>query len=392
MAILVRAGYQTRAFEECFINRAIPYKVIGGLRFYERQEIRDAIAYLRVTAQPDDDLAFERIVNVPKRGIGDSTIEQIRVKARSENISMVQATRKMIDADELKARVKTSLSKLLYDFDAWHSLLKTSDHREVTERIINESGYMQMWKSEKTIEAEGRVENLREFLNALEDFTDIYEFLEHVSLVSDSDNITDNNMVNVMTMHSAKGLEFDTVFLPGWEEGLFPSQKSIDESGTAGLEEERRLAYVGITRAKKNLYISFASSRRIYNQWQSSIPSRFIDELPAEFTDNINGGISYKPYNQNNKGLSKGSSGYVKSWDATSGRGNSSLAEYAKSYVHAGSTSHTPSSTKGFNKGNRIFHIKFGYGFITGVEGSNLTIKFDKTGIKTILDNFVEKA
>ncbi|MEI7668901.1 MAG: UvrD-helicase domain-containing protein [Pseudomonadota bacterium] len=290
MAILVRAGFLTRSFEERFLTMGIAYKVIGGLRFYERQEVRDAIAYLRVLSQPDDDLAFERIINVPKRGIGTATLETIHSFARANEISMTKATRILLDNGGFKGKLANSLSNLLASFDNWRAMLGFNPIGEITDIILDESGYRAMWKSEKTPEVQGRLENLKELVRAMGEFESLTAFLEHVGLVTDMANDTSNEMVAIMTLHAAKGLEFDHVFLPGWEEGLFPNQRSLDESGKNGLEEERRLAYVGITRAKKTCTISFAGSRRIYNQWQSNIPSRFLSELPKENIEVIRAG------------------------------------------------------------------------------------------------------
>jgi len=290
MAILVRAGFMTRAFEERFLTMGIAYKVIGGLRFYERQEIRDAIAYLRVLAQPDDDLAFERIINVPKRGIGAATLETLHSYARSQNISLMRATHILLENKAFKGKLYNSLNTLLEGFEHWRSMIGFNPISELTDIILDESGYKAMWKSDKSPEALGRLENLKELIRAMGEFESLTAFLDHVGLVTDMANETTNEMVSIMTLHAAKGLEFDHVFLPGWEEGLFPNQRSLDETGKSGLEEERRLAYVGITRAKKTCTISFAGSRRIYNQWQSNIPSRFLSELPQEHIEVIRRG------------------------------------------------------------------------------------------------------
>jgi DNA helicase-2/ATP-dependent DNA helicase PcrA len=282
IAILVRAGFQTRMFEECFMNRSIPYQVIGGLRFYERQEIRDIIAYIRVTLQHDDDLAFERIINVPKRAIGETTINSIRVYARENKISLFKAIEHMLAQGLLKNKAKASLEILIQQFKTWHQLLDIKPHDNVVNTIINESGYLEMWKQQNTLEAAGRVENIRELIKALADFNNITEFLEYIGLVNEGYDKTGNtNMVTIMTIHSAKGLEFDCVFLPGWEEGTFPHQRALDE-GQTGIEEERRLAYVAITRARKRLYISFANLRRVYGNYQPVRVSRFVNELPRE--------------------------------------------------------------------------------------------------------------
>lgn len=361
MAILVRAGFQTRAFEECFMSMGIPYRVIGGLRFYERMEIRDAIAYMRVIAQPDNDLALERIINTPKRGIGNSTLDALREHARMAKISLYEAINQKITNNELRPKIRNSLKILMDGFARWRELLKTSAHYEVIDIMLKESGYVNMWKTEKTPDAAGRVENLNELITALEEFENLAQFLEHVSLVTDGDEGAQNEMVSIMTMHGAKGLEFETVFLTGWEEGLFPSQRSIDENGQKGLEEERRLAYVGVTRAKRNLAITFSSNRRVYGQWLSSIPSRFIDELPKENIETLNvGGPSYSPH----KGKEK----------------------------QRQTPRESKPKTSGFQHGERIFHQKFGYGRILEVSGKHLKIKFEKTDTKILMEDYVKKA
>jgi DNA helicase-2/ATP-dependent DNA helicase PcrA len=290
VAILVRAGFQTRAFEECFLNFGLNYKVIGGFKFYERLEIRDVIAYIRAAIHPEDDLALERIINTPKRAIGDATIRQLYQYAHMHGISLFKAIEQLIKSDELKPRVKAPLKALIELFHSWHQLFDIKHHVEVVETILKESGYLFMWQQDKSIEAEGRVENIKELMQALEEFNNITEFLEHVTLVMDVDANDTENTVNIMTLHAAKGLEFNNVFLPGWEEGIFPHQRSLDESGPQGLEEERRLAYVGITRARKELFISFTTYRRIYNQFQSQMPSRFISELPMDNIEEVNQG------------------------------------------------------------------------------------------------------
>ena len=289
MAVLVRAGFQTRAFEERFLMLGLSYRVIGGLRFYERQEIRDAVAYLRVISQPDDDLAFERIINTPKRGIGTATMETINTHARAAEISMTKATTELLKMNAFKGKLANSLGNLLKSLEQWRGLIGTQTIAEITDIMLDESGYRAMWKSDKTPEAQGRLDNLKELVRAMGEFESLTAFLEHVGLVTDMSENNNSDMISIMTLHAAKGLEFDHVFLPGWEEGLFPHQRSLDESGRDGLEEERRLAYVGITRAKKTCTISFAGSRRIYNQWQSSIPSRFVSELPKEHTEILYG-------------------------------------------------------------------------------------------------------
>ena len=285
VAVLVRAGFQTRSFEERFISLGLPYRVIGGPRFYERQEIRDAIAYLRAVAQPDDDLALERIINLPKRGLGDATVQLFRRAARDAGTSLYGALAMLIGTDELKPKVRTTVTGLLDDFARWRDLAREAPPRLLTETILEESGYVQMWQNDRTPEAPGRLENLKELVQAEDEFETLAGFLDHVGLVMDNAQDPTSDMATIMTLHAAKGLEFERVFLPGWEEGVFPNQRAIDGGGTKALEEERRLAYVGITRARRLLTICYAANRRIYNQWAASVPSRFIEELPADHTD-----------------------------------------------------------------------------------------------------------
>ena len=285
MAVLVRAGFQTREFEERLITLGMPYRVIGGPRFYERAEIRDAVAYLRVIAQPDDDMAFERIVNLPRRGIGPATMQILHGLARARRISLTASVVRLLDTDELQPRARTNLRGLFEDCERWRGLADTAPPAELAAQVLDESGYTAMWKASKALEAPGKLDNLKELVAALDDYDSLGDFLEHVSLVMDNVASNDGEKVTLMTLHSAKGLEFDTVFLPGWEEGLFPHPRALDEGGTGGLEEERRLAYVGLTRARRRVLVSFASSRRLYGQWQSAVPSRFIGELPPDHLD-----------------------------------------------------------------------------------------------------------
>src|SRR5450755_4666431 len=299
IAILVRASFQMREFEDRFVTLGLPYRVIGGPRFYERQEIRDALAYLRLIAQPADDLAFERIVNVPKRGLGDATVKQLHEHARKRRISLMQATRAMIETDELKPRPRGALRDLVASFDRWRAQKDVLPHTELTEIVLDESGYTEMWQKDRSADAAGRLENLKELIRSMEDFENLQGILEHISLVMDTDKNESGEAVLVMTLHSAKGLEFDTVFLPGWEEGLIPHQRTLDDQGRAGLEEERRLAHVGITRARRRAKSYFATNRRMHGQWQSNIPSRFLDELPegsVEVTESRGGFGGYGGY------------------------------------------------------------------------------------------------
>ncbi|HEY4998434.1 MAG TPA: 3'-5' exonuclease, partial [Usitatibacter sp.] len=280
IAILVRASFQMREFEERFIQLGLPYRVIGGPRFYERAEIRDALAYLRVIAQPADDLAFERIVNVPKRGLGDATVQMLHDHARRARIPLSEAAAALSATDEMKPKPRMALRELMANFERWRGKKDTLPHTELAEIVLDESGYTDMWQKDRSADAAGRLENLKELVRSMEEFENLQGFLEHISLVMDRDRGDAEQAVNIMTLHSAKGLEFDTVFLPGWEEGLFPHQRSLDESGRNGLEEERRLAHVGLTRARKRAKIYFATNRRIHGLWTSTVPSRFLDELP----------------------------------------------------------------------------------------------------------------
>ncbi len=355
MAILVRAGFQTRAFEERFLTMGIPYRVIGGLRFYERAEIRDAIAYLSVIASPAHDLAFERIINTPRRGVGQATLQQLHLLARTHGLSLTQATEQALARGELKGKLGSALGGLLARFTDWRVRRETLTLTALTEAVLEESGYRAMWRQDTSPEAPGRLENLNELLRALGDFETLETFLEHVALVTDMHNEQQEDMASIMTLHAAKGLEFTCVFLPGWEEGLFPHQRALDEQGAKGLEEERRLAYVGITRARAHLVISHAANRRIYNQWQSSVPSRFLKEIPEECVDPIH----TPPPRVNWKEEVAAVVGGVKS-DAPL------LA-----------------------KGTRVFHQKFGYGQIRSVVGDHLEIAFDKAGMKKVLADFV---
>lgn len=374
MAVLLRTGFQTREFEERFIKLGIPYRVVGGPRFYERMEIRDALAYFRVTVQPADDLALERIINTPKRGLGDATVQVLYQHGRRHGISLNAGIRDLTQTDELKPKIKATLGKLMDDFERWRSLISTTPHAELAAQILDESGYMEMWKQDKTPEAPGRIENLRELIGGMQEYSSMAEFLEHVSLVLENREAGSGDGVTIMTLHGAKGLEFDTVFLAGWEEGLFPSQRTMDENGMKGLEEERRLAYVGITRARKRVFISHASNRRIYGNWVSAIPSRFVDELPRELIEIVSETGNYQM------------AGRSQHWDS-SGINPAplrSIALPAKGVVSAEGTL--------FVRGDRVFHDKFGYGRVVNIDGHKLDILFDQGGQKRVMDSFLEKA
>ncbi len=368
IAVLVRTGFQTREFEERFIKLGLPYKVIGGPRFYERMEIRDSLAYLRVIAQPQDDLALERIINTPKRGLGDSTIQTLYAYGRAKGTSLYSSIIDLTQTDELKPKVKATLMKLMDDFGRWRSLIDSMNHAELAALMLDESGYMQMWKTDKSVEAPGRVENLKELISGMQEYESLAQFLEHVALVLENQDSSMGEFISVMTLHGAKGLEFDAVFLPGWEDGLFPSRRTMDENGMKGLEEERRLAYVGLTRARKRAFVSFAANRRMYGNFISAIPSRFVDELPAPLTEvSADTGI-YQP-------------GRSQHWDS-SGFSGSSKPVYQRRVTETVSK---------FLRGERVFHDKFGYGDIINVDGHKLDIDFEHGGVKCVMDSFVEK-
>ncbi|MHB1109148.1 MAG: ATP-dependent helicase [Devosia sp.] len=399
MAILVRASFQMREFEERFITLGLNYRVIGGPRFYERKEIRDALAYMRLVAQPADDLAFERIVNVPKRGLGDSTLKVLFDTARHQNIPLLAATRFLLETEELKPRQRATLRELVGQFDNWAERSRIVPHFELAEQILDESGYTAMWQNDKSPDSPGRLENLKELVRSMEEFETLGGFLEHISLVMDRDTGEAEDAVSIMTLHSAKGLEFDTVFLPGWEEGLFPHQRSLDEGGRAGLEEERRLAYVGITRARKRLRLSLAQNRRIHGLWQSAIPSRFLDELPPDAVEVKDTGSAYGGYGYG--GRSAGRFNFADPFDSVYETPGWKRAQAQ----HGSRRSPGPVTIDGdlvarsvddgrgsaYSVGQRVFHLKFGYGTIASLEGNKLTIDFEKAGRKKVLDSFVSK-
>jgi DNA helicase-2/ATP-dependent DNA helicase PcrA len=397
VAILVRAGSQTRAFEECFITQAIPYRVIGGPRFYERAEIRDAIAYLRIVAQPDDDLAFERIVNVPRRGLGNATIQALHATARAQSTSLTVATSTLIGTDELRPAARSSLAALLESFSRWRAMADERGPSELAATVIDESGYSEMWQNDKSPDAPGRLDNLKELVAALEDFESLNSFLEHVSLVMEQDTRAGTEMVNVMTLHGAKGLEFEAVFLPGWEEGLFPHQRALDEQGATGLEEERRLAYVGLTRAKTRAYISFAANRRIYNQWLTAIPSRFVDELPPDQVEVVAAQGLYGAVSPSSAREDKRVDNFPARGARFGSRGSRDIEipkkmRAGKSKSTAATAAGVPESGSGLKRGMRVFHQKFGYGKIIVVDGDKLEIAFEKAGQKKVMASFVAPA
>jgi len=388
IAVLVRAGFQTREFEERLITLGIPYRVVGGPRFYERQEIRDAIAYLRVIVSPDDDLAFERIVNVPKRGLGEASLQSLHKLARAQQVSLFEAARLIIETDELKPKPRGALKTLIDSFDRWRANLAHLPAGDLAELVLDESGYTEMWQRDRTPEAPGRLDNLKELVAGLDEFENLQGFLEHVSLVMDNEQNETDAKVSLMTLHSAKGLEFDTVFLPGWEEGLFPHQRSLDEEGLKGLEEERRLAYVGLTRARHEARVSYVANRRVYNQWQNALPSRFISELPnAHVERSASRGLGAQPGYQapSARSLAEMATAFTQNY----GRG-----ARRDGVVIDGEAWLVPDSgTQGrFTEGSRVFHQKFGYGRVLATEGNKLEVAFDKAGTKRVIDSFVEPA
>ena len=438
IAILVRASFQMREFEDRFVTLGLPYRVIGGPRFYERAEIRDALAYLRVINSPADDLAFERIVNVPKRGLGDATVQMLHDHGRKRRIPLFEAARAVVETDELKPKARGSLRDLLVNFDRWRAQREVVSHTELAEIVLDESGYTEMWQKDRSADAAGRLENLKELVRSMEEFENLQGFLEHISLVMDRDGGAEDDAVSLMTLHSAKGLEFDNVFLPGWEEGLFPSQRTLDEQGRAGLEEERRLAHVGLTRARRRAKLYFATNRRIHGTWSTTIPSRFLDELPApnvEITESKGGSgwggsSGYGPSRFDNV-ESFGSSYSTPGWQrAQANRARSQGGRNGQAGGQAGggfnesqspfSSSRSDPSSRGdaggfsrnkrgpmtiegelvakstgtvseFSLADRVFHQKFGYGQVVKVDGNKLTIAFEKAGEKKVVDSFVER-
>ena len=448
IAILVRASFQMREFEDRFVTLGLPYRVIGGPRFYERAEIRDALAYLRLVNSPADDLAFERIVNVPKRGLGDATVQLLHDHARKRRVPMLEAARAVTATDELKPKTRGALRGLIEALDRWRNQRDSLPHTELAEIILDESGYTEMWQKDRSADAAGRLENLKELIRSMEEFENLQGFLEHISLVMDNEKAAEADAVNIMTLHSAKGLEFDTVFLPGWEEGLFPHQRTLDDSGRAGLEEERRLAHVGLTRARKRLKIYFATNRRMHGLWQTNIPSRFLDELPeanvqvTEAQGGFGGFAGYGGYGASrfdattSFGSNYGTPGWQRAQAAKqAARGAGGFAEDGERQDDSRQDDsrydmdedealhHLPAVRKGrgdptesfrprktapltiegelvakstgtvspFSVGDRVFHQKFGNGNITAIDGNKLTIQFDRAGEKRVVDSYVER-
>jgi ATP-dependent DNA helicase UvrD/PcrA len=428
IAILVRASFQMREFEDRFVTLGLPYRVIGGPRFYERQEIRDALAYLRVIHSGSDDLAFERIVNVPKRGLGDATVQSLHEHARKRRIPLTAAARAIIETDELKAKPRGALRDLLAAFERWRAQRDVLPHTELAEIVLDESGYTEMWQKDRSADAAGRLENLKELIRSMEEFENLAGFLEHIALVMDIDK-GEGEAVAIMTLHSAKGLEFDTVFLPGWEEGLFPHQRALDDQGRAGLEEERRLAHVGLTRARRRAKIYFAANRRMHGLWSSNIPSRFLDELPEAHVEIVETKGGFSGYG--NAGASRFdemthfNSGYTTpGWqraqrkqecdtgfdeDGTTFSVDERAQSGTETFLHTARNAasrkrrlrrtiegelvaKSTGTVSDYAIGDRVFHQKFGNGNVTAIDGNKLTIMFDRAGEKRVVDNFVQRA
>jgi DNA helicase-2/ATP-dependent DNA helicase PcrA len=419
MAILVRASFQMREFEERFITNAIPYRVIGGPRFYERAEIRDALAYLKCVANISNDLAFERIFNTPKRGLGDAVLSLLHGYSREARVPLMQAARVLVETEELKPKRRQTLRELMEAFARWSSLIETMPHHELAETVLEESGYTDMWKKDRSADAAGRLENLKELVRSMEEFENLAGFLEHVGLVMDAASTEGGDRVSIMTLHAAKGLEFETVFLPGWEEGVFPHQRALDEQGKAGLEEERRLAYVGLTRAKRRAKLFFATNRRIHGMWNAAIPSRFIDELPAAHVEVMEGQGTFGSqqrqvygggFRESGSRFDKaqpfqGSSYSTPGWQRAQAAGAAGFRPSAAPNDPGrpgGFRSGGPATIEGrvlasstggaskFRAGDRVFHVKFGPGSVAETDGNKLTVDFDKAGRKMVLDSFVQ--
>jgi len=425
VAILVRASFQMREFEDRFVTLGLPYRVIGGPRFYERAEIRDALAYLRLVNQSADDLAFERIINTPRRGLGDATVQQLQLHARKTGVPLLDAARLLTQTEELKAKPRTALRDLVAAFDRWRAQKDTLPHTELAEIILDESGYTEMWQKDRSADAAGRLENLKELVRSMDEFENLQGFLEHISLVMDTDKGEGQEAVSIMTLHAAKGLEFDTVFLPGWEEGVLPHQRSLDDQGRAGLEEERRLAHVGLTRARRRAKIYFVSNRRIHGSWSSAIPSRFLDELPEKHVEVTEAKGGFGGYGTNYGGSrfdnmqSFGSSYTTPGWQRAQARKTRGFEESAEDYgiepdpadlpqrpksvsrpatarrapltIEGELVAKSTGTVSSFSLGDRVFHMKFGNGNVTHIDGNKLTITFDRAGEKRVVDSFVER-
>ena len=402
-AVLVRASWQMRLFEDRFIMLGIPYQVIGGPRFFERAEIRDAMAYLRLIRSPDDDLAFERVVNVPKRGIGNASVAKLQTYARADGRSLSTITPMILQTDEIKGPAKRGLTSFIDNLNRWRDKLANGlPHTELAEIILEESGYTDMLTKDRSPQAATRLDNLKELIRAMSEFDTLPAFLEHVQLVMDANTSGSESGVQILTLHGAKGLEWPMVFLPGWEEEVFPSKRSLDENGLKGLEEERRLAYVGITRARERCSISFVANRQIFGRWQSVLPSRFVDELPHEHVD----AVSETGYGAAGSGFGEGFNGPAEDLGDNStysspgwrrmqenSRAQKGMREPAPRILEGDAKiiANSDPGSSGFQIGQRVFHDKFGYGHVKTAEGSKLSVEF-KTGIKKVISTFLVAA
>lgn len=400
MAVLVRASFQMRAFEERFNTLGVAYRVVGGPRFYEREESRDALSYLRLIRSPDNDLAFDRIVNKPKRGLGDKALQVLHKIARAQDVPLMAASRIALESDDLHAAARRSLVNFVDTVDRWSRDAKDMSPADLAELVLEESGYIEMWKNSKSPQAPGKLDNLKELIQAVSEFDTLEAYLDHVALVSELNEDTGEGQVWLMTLHAAKGLEFPVVFLPGWEEEIFPSKRSLDEKGNAALEEERRLAYVGVTRAEESCRISFAANRQIYGRWQAAIPSRFVDELPEEHVDVLSepglygNAASDLASHSAFEGLKMKEDAYYDNPGWRRARAAKSRPPSQPPMIEGrGATLSVSAPGKSkFKKGQRVFHQKFGYGKIASIEGQKLTVDFEHSGPKKVIDTFVESA
>ena len=385
-AILVRASYQMREFEDRFISVGLPYKVIGGPRFYERKEIRDVNAYLRLAVRPEDSLALERVINTPKRGIGETSVKKIRDHSKINNLPMIESIKDLLSENIFKGKAQNSLEKLVNLINHWNQLIIEEDKVDIAEIIVEDSGYLEMLKNEKSVTSEGRIENIYELFRSLEPFENIRSYLEHISLVMEIDSNNAGKKVSLMTLHAAKGLEFDYIFLPGWEEGVFPNQRAVDEGGIESLEEERRLAYVGITRAKKKSSIFYAANRRIHNQWISSMPSRFVSELPEDNTEtDLSNYSGEKELFREQEFTDFDQSDYE-----TPGWERAKYNSEVKVIDHQETANKNLYNDSPFKLGSKVIHKKFGKGKILSIDGKKLTINFGESGTRKVMENFVE--
>ncbi len=395
-AVLVRAAWQMRAFEERFLQCAIPHRVVGGPRFFERQEIRDAHAYLRLVRSIDDDLAFERVVNTPKRGVGDTSVRKIAAAARSGRTSLARAAQLLVETDEIRGPGRSALRRFLADIERWRGQADAMRHDELAAIILDESGYTAMWREDKSPQAQTRLDNLKELVRSMGDYGTLEAYLEHVALVSELEGEDTDDEVWLMTLHAAKGLEFPQVFLPGWEETVFPSQRALDESGAAGLEEERRLAYVGLTRARERAVIYFAANRQVFGRWQSVLPSRFVDELPPEVVEARSETGYETPEPTSAFGVGEAGDGFRSTYESPGWRrmqkARASGARTPPVIEGDGRVIATAGEPARFGVGARVFHQKFGYGNVLHAEGNKLEVDFDKAGRKKVLDSFLEDA